>query len=261
MSEIPSVSPPTSVTVRSVREWVATNEDVAAAGQLLVAAAYAMRRHSKAGANRREDSRLARQVELLAQRHAAELIRDGQARGEIVPRYKGRLQGVPSPYTYVPQAILHEAYKTYDGVSQARFNDVVCEVGWGIVANNRTAIAKALGWKPRPYARSRVREIQAMADQGHSAADIAASLGISIQQVRRIALRFGLPDGDQVAKNRLHPNAERIVSTNVSTLEGVAQSLELVDVNDLDPDDIEQWAASMRESLRTINQLLKEMTR
>lgn len=111
----------------------------------------------------------------------------------------------------------------------------------------------------------RVEQITAAAAAGLSSHQIAQKLGIGFPQVRTIASRnnIDVPADAVVGKTR-RIDSTRITSETVTTLEAVASSLRLVEPDDLNLDDCDEWVTSLTESLRVLNRFrnqLKEMTR
>ena len=111
----------------------------------------------------------------------------------------------------------------------------------------------------------RVEQITEAASEGLSSRQIADRLGISFQQVRAIATRNSLDiPADAVIGKTPRIQSNRVASETVTTLEGVASSLRLVDPADLDPAQCGEWATSLSESLKVLTRFrnqLKEMTR
>lgn len=110
----------------------------------------------------------------------------------------------------------------------------------------------------------RVEQIVAAAAEGLHSRQIASRLGIGLQQVRNLIRRNAIDvPADQVIGRSRHLDSARIVSETANTLEGVANSLRLVDFDDLDVAETEDWATSISDSLRALtrfNKRLKEMT-
>lgn len=118
--------------------------------------------------------------------------------------------------------------------------------------------------KTREAVRERIARVREMADAGHTSRQIAETLELSESRVKAIAADLGIVvHADRiVGKSRRHdPN--RIVSEMVSTLEALAMSVDLVALEDIDRTQLEGWATSLNDSLKTLNRFhkqLKEMT-
>lgn len=116
--------------------------------------------------------------------------------------------------------------------------------------------------KTREAVIARENVVRDMASKGHSAAQIAASLEIGEPGVKEIAKRIGVTIHANAVigrTRRIDPN--RVVSETVSTLEGVAFSLGLLgdDLTDLDVEQVAYWVASLSDSIRPINRLIKAL--
>lgn len=66
--------------------------------------------------------------------------------------------------------------------------------------------------------------------------------------------------GDPNFKKR-HLKADRLVAETVIALDGVCSALDLVDISNLNPERIEEWATSFSKSIARINRFRKEMAR
>jgi DNA-binding NarL/FixJ family response regulator len=110
----------------------------------------------------------------------------------------------------------------------------------------------------------RAEQIRTLAAKGNTSRQIAEALGIGDEHVRNLAnkLDVTLPDKAIGRVQRIDPN--RVVTEAAITLDGVVMSLGLVEVTQLDPDQIAEWATSLDQSLKSLNgfrKQLKEMTR
>ena len=115
----------------------------------------------------------------------------------------------------------------------------------------------------RPVA-ERADQIRGLTDRGYSASQIAKEIGVGEQQVRKIATEVGITLVDTALGRRRRVDPNRVIDTTVSSLEGIAIGVDVVEVADLDPERVEQWATSLSNSLRSLNRLakqLKEMAR
>lgn len=113
--------------------------------------------------------------------------------------------------------------------------------------------------------RERENKVRDLAATGHTSKQIAAALGVGRPSVKSIAKRIGVEiPADTVAGRSRHIDSARIATETVSTLEGVAASLRLIDTSELDPAHCDDWATSISESLRVLTRFtksLKEMAR
>jgi len=107
---------------------------------------------------------------------------------------------------------------------------------------------------------TRAEQIQALAETGHAARQIAGELGISLSSVRAVAKDFGitLPDA-HIGKTR-HHDSRRIIETTVHTLEGLALGLSVIsDYTDATQDECRAWVKSLDASIATIRKLRKQL--
>lgn len=100
-----------------------------------------------------------------------------------------------------------------------------------------------------------------MAEAGHTSRQIADALGYATVETFRSFCRsqgISVPADAVIGKARTH-DSNRIVEQAAISLEGLAMSLDLVAAADLDPERIEQWAASFESSVRSLNRFTKHM--
>lgn len=111
----------------------------------------------------------------------------------------------------------------------------------------------------------RRRLIRSLATAGYSSPQIAEKIGITAITVRRIAREIGVAiPADQAmgTKTRKSIDSNRIVRETVQAIEGLRLGLGLVNYDELDRSEIENWTVSLTESIRVLNRLnkrLKEM--
>lgn len=112
----------------------------------------------------------------------------------------------------------------------------------------------------------RAEVIREMAAQAHNVAQICAATGIGEELVREIARTEGIEiPAEELRRGTRRIDPNRVVETTVTTLEGVASSLDLIweDFAQLDLSQAEWWVTSLSSSLRALHRLnkqLKEMT-
>lgn len=114
-------------------------------------------------------------------------------------------------------------------------------------------------WVPLPTDRSSEATTQRgvligrMARAGDDSRQMQRALGVSDHSVRQIARNLGIDiPADQVIARTKHLRADRILTEAVSTLEGVAMSLDLVDVWELDRDEIRSLRLTGQRAVRKI---------
>lgn len=126
--------------------------------------------------------------------------------------------------------------------------------------NKETPVPHTLG----TVKAARLIDIRQLAERGNNAEQIARQIGLKREVVMQYALEahIRLPD-HSMGKPRKH-DANRIVSETVGILDGAAFGVRLVELDQLDPTEIEGWVTSLSDSLKSLNSFtrqLKEMTR
>jgi hypothetical protein len=301
-----------SLQLDDVKQWLAETDDV----DVIADALRMLIKIMPSGRNR--GARDIDEVMRRAERRLAELVRAGQAAGEIGTTSG---DGVPRrPRDIIERHVLHYGYVMFDGVSREQFEDAIAQArqfgtisrtamddilhdgarrpkmyrGTAVGTKRRVAqisdmaergltshqIAAEIGWNRRylmefvrrhkillvDRSRStpksvRVTQIRNLADTGHRAAQIAQMIGIAEERVRRLAAGAGIELSDTRLGSVRTVDANRVLSESTSTLEGIAMAIGLIDTDDLDPERIEGWAASLKDSIRTLQHLHKELTR
>lgn len=110
-------------------------------------------------------------------------------------------------------------------------------------------------------ARQREERVREMAERGYTSRQIAAELGVStVSTVADIAKRIGVEiHADKVVGKTRRHDSNRIVTETVIALEAAAMAVELVEADALDLDQVETWASSLSNSLRSLNRLAKQL--
>jgi len=118
--------------------------------------------------------------------------------------------------------------------------------------------------KTRADVREREEMIRELAESGHTAGQIAQRMNLSEGGTKDICRRIGVATADDVIGKRRRVNSERVLQETITSLEGLAIGVGLIDLDTLDPLRLEQWATSLSGPLQPLNRLakqLKEMTR
>ena len=111
---------------------------------------------------------------------------------------------------------------------------------------------------------ARVEKAKTLAASGHTSRQISAAIGIVAESFTSFKARHGInvPADNGIARSRrIDPN--RVVNEIALSLEAAVMTLDLIDIADLDPTQIDHWATSISNSLKPLNRLckqLKEMT-
>ena len=119
---------------------------------------------------------------------------------------------------------------------------------------------------PAEVPAERRRELIAeLAGHGMTSHQIAARLGIRDVRVRAMAREHGITiRADQVVGRSRRLDSNRIAREAVHALEGLAMSVELADLAEIDPVQVPEWSASLARSLRVLTRFarqLKEVTK
>lgn len=118
--------------------------------------------------------------------------------------------------------------------------------------------------KSRAELDAKATKAKQMAAEGYTSRQIAAEIGISVEHMSAYRRRhdFEVPADAVIGRSR-RVDSNRVVNESVQSLEGIVLGLALVDFDDLDPAQIDDWATSLTTSLRTLSKFsrrIKEMT-
>lgn len=211
-------------------------------------------------------------------------IRAGQDRGEIrkqgetvskFDRWSGQLHETESSTKaaatdYATQNELSGAegngiYALVDGVTATEFDAALSDAKAEGNVSRANVVRKLKGVKQEGLtAAERLTRIRKLAPTGASSHQIAREIGVTPEYVRDRARHNGIEIvADKVVGRVKRIDSNRIVQETVSALEGLTTGIRLVDFDDLDPDQAENWATSLTDSIRALNRLtkqIKEMT-
>jgi ParB-like chromosome segregation protein Spo0J len=125
--------------------------------------------------------------------------------------------------------------------------------------NNPLAPASGSG-KSRAEVDAKIATYQRMAAEGHTSRQIGEAIGV--KGIAQFCKNHGLdaPPADAVVGKPRRHDTNRILSEMVYGLEAYAMSIDLIDVADIDADQIDEWAISIKKSVRSISHFLKEIT-
>jgi hypothetical protein len=180
--------------------------------------------------------------------------RDFASKGELYGGGKGGKVGI---------------YSMTDDVTNADFENALSEAreeGDLSRANVHRKLHRSEPGVPAPGDRrgdapvQRRNLIRQWAAEGYSSRQMSERLGTRVAVVRRIAQEIGVSiHADEVIGKTRHHDSNRIVRETVHALEGLAMGIQLVDPDDLDPTQAQDWAVSLTESIRALNRLIKTM--
>jgi len=223
----------------------------------------------------------AQEIVRRAERGIGVAIRRGQEAGEI--RRRGERENVAnqhgpavpadarssksSPYEFASEHELRGSggvagiYDMTDGVSDDQFEAAIGQAKTEENLSRANVVRKVRDvTNGEPTAADNLAKITDLAGAGHTSRQIAAAVGYTPEKVRRLARKHHIEiTADRIlGRARLHdPN--RIVRETVHGLEGLTQGIGLVRVADLDPDEVGAWVASLSNSIRVLNRLIKQM--
>lgn len=109
----------------------------------------------------------------------------------------------------------------------------------------------------------RLRQIRELSDTGRTSAQIGAQIGVSDQQVRRLASENDITiTADKVMgkRHKLRVDSNHIVTHAVTTLEAIVGGFDLINFADLDTTHTEYWAASLGDSISRLKRLRNQIT-
>lgn len=229
-----------------------------------------------------------------AERGIGVAIRKGQAAGDIRTRRDGgprphenlpggsRKVSKPGPTDFATEDELYGngagIYQLTDNVSEQEFEAALAEAKAEQNLSRANVVRKARGararsrvrdgedWIPEagdnhgPAPAQRRRLITKWGAEGYTSRQIAERLGVADKVVRRIANEsaIAIPADAALGKTR-HHDSNRIVRETVHALEGLAMGVGLVSAEDIDPAEAANWAASLTDSIRVLNRLIKTM--
>lgn len=220
-----------------------------------------------------------------AERGIGVAIRRGQEQGTIrdrgnpSPKVDQVENSPPSPTDYATKGELYGGgnggkvgiYALTDGVSNEDFEEALAEARGEGNLTRSNLVRKiqrpvegewipASGDKTAAAALRRRELIAEMAADNYSSRQIGGRLGILDMTIRRIAreCRIEIPADAIVGKTRAL-NSNRIVRETVNALEGLAMGAQLADLADVDPSEAGDWAASLTDSIRVLNRLVRSL--
>lgn len=219
-----------------------------------------------------------------AERGIGVAIRLGQERGEIRARgervHRANQHGEsaeqghnrnssPSPYDYASPDELHGngagIYHMTDDVTDDVFEEAIEEAKEEKNLSRANVVRKVKAKKVPVDQPDRLTQISEMAAEGHNSRQIAKEVGVSDEYVRKLAREYDIEiTADKLTGRRRRIDPNRIVNQLVLDVAAATSGLDLVEFPALNGDDLEEWASSLSESLRTLDKfarrLKKELT-
>lgn len=177
--------------------------------------------------------------------------------------------GKISPTEYLPARDIYGngvghpgIYDLTDDVSDETFEEALVEAKAEKNLSRANVVRKVQGKTDDRLKKSsdeRAAEIRDLTAKGHTARQIAKELGIGREQVAAVASRHDITLVDAALGKRRRIDSNRVVNETVDSLAGLAIGIDLVQVADLDPERVTEWAASLTESLSKLRSFVKRM--
>ena len=101
--------------------------------------------------------------------------------------------------------------------------------------------------------------IAGLAGHGMTSRQIAARLGVSDERVRQIARAHQITIRADAVAGRRRLDSTRIAREAVHALEGLAMSVQLADLAEIDPAPVPEWTTSLARSLRALSRFARQL--
>ena len=101
--------------------------------------------------------------------------------------------------------------------------------------------------------------IAGLAGHGMTSRQIAARLGVSDERVRQIARAHQITIRADAVAGRRRLDSTRIAREAVHALEGLAMSVQLADLVEIDPALVPEWTTSLARSLRALGRFTRQL--
>lgn len=271
-----------STYLEQAKSWLATAvertgpEEIAAAKAQIATAAEATKQLNLSKEIQLDAAEMVRRAEYAL----GKAIRKGQADGTITTRRDGGPRGdyirngypvhvdqLPdetkvSPSVFIPHGQEMKDVRDMTALDPGDFNAALAEAkAEGNVS--RTNVVRKIKDKgtPGPMTREgRAALIAELADQGYSSRQMPAKVGVTEESVRQIARDFDIDiPADRSMRGTRRINSTSVATKTVTALEGLVMGIELIDYDEIDPQEASQWATSLTDSLRVLNRFAKQI--
>ena len=149
-----------------------------------------------------------------------------------------------------------------DNATPERFEEAITEARGEDNLSRANVVRKVKGGPGIETRTDRAQKVADLAVSGHSSRQIASLVGIGRTAVVSIARDFDIDiTADRIVGKARRVDTNRVISTTVSTLEGITTTLPLIDPDDIDPESAQTWSDSLTraiEALRKLNRQIKE---
>lgn len=180
--------------------------------------------------------------------------------GHVVPPVVGTDGKTYQPQTLEQRRDLAQALRE-QGMSIAEVADSM-----GIAKSTAQTLLAARKTTPQAPSKSpsdtprKVARIQELADKAWTSSQISRDLGVEEKWVRELARRNGIEiRADKVIGRTRRIDSNKVAAEIVATLDGLALPMRLVNFEDLDAAQADEWANSLTESIRALNRFVKQM--
>jgi len=168
----------------------------------------------------------------------------------------------PSPDEFASKAELHGngagIYHMTDDVSDEQFEEALAEAESEGNLSRANVVRKIK--EPGEVREQLATRIAALAAEGYTSKQIASETGKHLDWVRKLARTRGITIPADIVTSRSHNlDAERMMTGAVEYTAAVADSLKMIDPNDLDPDDLTEWVKAIEKSARSILTTTRQM--
>lgn len=177
----------------------------------------------------------------------------------------------PSPYDFASKGEMHAngagIADLVDGVSEDHFEEALAEARQegnltrkNVVRKIRSKQSEA-GKQSEPDGEDRLDKITELANRGMTSRQIGDQLGCSHEYVRQLARDAGIdiPADRTMGRASQRIDHTKLVQQTVTTLESLVVSLRLLNIDQVDPTQADEWSTSLTDSLRALNRFRKQI--
>jgi hypothetical protein len=204
---------------------------------------------------------------------SGEIARPGDIGAEITPGNRGaggiagavRGQHLQRPTDYATAEELSKAaYPLADGVTDDQFDDAIEEAKSERNLSRANVVRKVKGLDGNGAKSAadpkRLEKITTLAGKGWSSPQIAREVGNTEEYVRKLARDNGIEiPADRLIGRTKRIDSGRIARETVMSLDALTSSLRLINYDDLDVAEAQEWATSLTESMRALNRFVKQI--
>lgn len=140
------------------------------------------------------------------------------------------------------------------------FEDAITEAKSEGNLSRANVVRKIKGQQSGMTRDDRAKEIARLAGLGYSTRQIAPLIGIGEEAVYNIQRDYGIDiPADKYVKRTRRIDTNRIISQTVTTLEGIAMTLDLINPDDIDQDQAGTWLDSLTVSLKALSKAKRKI--